>query len=70
MTHTLYCLECNAIVGEGFERGEAARGDGLDLCQTCAQHEGPAAGPPRPRPDARLAGGFWPWRLSARRDKA
>jgi hypothetical protein len=36
----MYCLECEAIVGEGIEEGDADRGPRLALCQSCAQHGG------------------------------
>lgn len=51
MTHQVYCLECNALIGEEPERGESDRGDRLDLCQTCAQHRGLEDEAARPAPD-------------------
>jgi hypothetical protein len=36
----MYCLECEAIVGEGMEEGDADRAPRLALCQSCAQHGG------------------------------
>lgn len=43
----MYCLECEAIVGEGMEDGDADRGRRLALCQSCAQHDGRSAPGPR-----------------------
>jgi hypothetical protein len=67
MRYGIYCLECNAVVGEKFGRGEASRGDRLDVCQTCVQHGGLARGPGVPLPAAPPVVGIWPWRLLARR---
>jgi hypothetical protein len=51
ITHRVYCLECNAVIGEEPEPGEAEHGDRLDVCQTCAQHRGPGEGSTAPASD-------------------
>ena len=61
MSRRVYCLECNAVVGEEFEGGEGARGDRLAVCQTCSQHRLPVpslTGPP--------AFVFWRWLSGSR----
>jgi hypothetical protein len=61
MTCRVYCLECNAILGEDSDGAEPDRNVELGLCQTCAQHLPPVPDP-SPAPSSRRAWvGLWEW---------
>lgn len=62
MAHRVFCLECNAIVGEDRETGDADRGSRLTVCQTCTQHQPPAT----PARLGQPALAFWRWLAGSR----